>query len=91
MTRTLELPVDLYDALIDAASRLGTTPASWIAEHLPARPAPAGIEPEIRRDEALARLRSYAGSVSLGYPTGTDNEQIDADLAREYGDPHEPS
>jgi hypothetical protein len=36
-------------------------------------------------------VRQFAGTVSLGYPTGIDNEQIDADLAREYLDPHEPS
>jgi predicted DNA-binding antitoxin AbrB/MazE fold protein len=34
-------------------------------------------------------LRELFGSVDLGYPTGADNESIDADLAREYGDPHE--
>ncbi len=30
-------------------------------------------------------LRELFGSVDLGYPTGADNEGIDADLAREYG------
>lgn len=30
-------------------------------------------------------LREMFGSVSLGTPTGLDNEQIDADLAKEYG------
>ena len=29
------------------------------------------------------------GSVSLGHPTGSDNESIDADLGREYGSTHE--
>ena len=29
------------------------------------------------------------GSVSLGHPTGADNENIDADLAREYASRHE--
>lgn len=29
------------------------------------------------------------GSVDLGYPTGLDNESIDADLAREYMNTHE--
>lgn len=31
----------------------------------------------------------FFGSVSLGHPTGTDNESIDQDLAREYGSTHE--
>ncbi len=43
------------------------------------------------RRSALSRLLSHAGSIDMGRPTGTDNEQIDADLAREYGDSHEGS
>jgi hypothetical protein len=34
-------------------------------------------------------IREMFGSVSLGHPTGSDNEQIDADLGREYGSTHE--
>ena len=34
-------------------------------------------------------LSELFGSVDLGYPTGADNESIDADLAREYGATHE--
>ncbi len=34
-------------------------------------------------------IRELFGSVSLGHPTGSDNESIDADLAREYGSTHE--
>lgn len=34
-------------------------------------------------------IREMFGSVSLGHPTGSDNEQIDADLAREYSATHE--
>ncbi|MBA3694636.1 MAG: hypothetical protein H0X15_06970 [Acidobacteria bacterium] len=34
-------------------------------------------------------IRELFGSVSLGNPTGSDNESIDADLAREYGSTHE--
>ncbi|HEY3323214.1 MAG TPA: hypothetical protein VGP72_22360 [Planctomycetota bacterium] len=30
-------------------------------------------------------LRRFFGAVSLGHATGTTNEEIDADLAREYG------
>ena len=36
----------------------------------------------------LARLMAHAGAVDLGKPTGTDNESIEADLAREYGSSH---
>ena len=34
-------------------------------------------------------IRRFFGSVSLGHPTGSDNESIDRDLAREYGNTHE--
>ena len=34
-------------------------------------------------------LSELFGSVDLGYPTGADNESIDADLAREYASTHE--
>ncbi len=34
-------------------------------------------------------LQALFGSVSLGHPTGADNESIDADLAREYSSKHE--
>ena len=38
---------------------------------------------------AQPSLAQLFGSVSLGYPTGADNESIDRDLAREYGATHE--
>ena len=44
---------------------------------------------EEERAAAVDRLLSHA--VELGYPLDLDNERIDADLAREYGDSHEPS
>lgn len=34
-------------------------------------------------------IEKFFGSIDLGYPTGLDNEEIDADLAREYGSNHE--
>jgi len=39
--------------------------------------------------ESRGTLRELFGSIDLGYPTGADNESIDADLAREYGNNHE--
>ncbi len=40
---------------------------------------------EEQRQVALAGLMQHAGAVSSGNPRAGDNEQIDADLAREYG------
>jgi len=39
--------------------------------------------------ESTMQFESLIGTVSLGHPTGADNEQIDADLAREYAATHE--
>ena len=33
----------------------------------------------------MARLRRHAGAVNSSDPNSSDNERIDADLAREYG------
>ena len=86
MSRTLELPESVYESLVEAARSSGTTPADWIARRLPV-PRPAVTE--AARAAAMERIRRSI--VSLGYPTGTDNEQIDADLIRAYGDSHEPA
>jgi len=45
------------------------------------RPVETGATPG--RDAANARLRQQR--VSLGHPTGTENEAIDADLAHAFG------
>ena len=42
-----------------------------------------------QRAADLARILAHAGAVDLGKPTGTDNESIDADLARECGSSHQ--
>lgn len=60
--------------------------AEW-KERFGAKP-PVLLTPEEYQAERQ-RLRKHAGSVSLGRPTGIDNEAIDADLAREYGRTHE--
>ena len=48
-------------------------------------------KPETGGGEAKSAggIREMFGSVSLGHPTGSANEQIDADLASEYGATHE--
>ncbi|MDQ3711477.1 MAG: hypothetical protein M3388_04585 [Acidobacteriota bacterium] len=39
--------------------------------------------------ESNGGIREMFGSFSSGHPTGSDNESIDADLAREHGSTHE--
>ena len=38
---------------------------------------------------ARERFEQHFGEIDLGYSTGCDNDEIDADLAREYGSNHE--
>jgi hypothetical protein len=45
--------------------------------------------PVATSQESRGTLRELFGSIDLGYATGADNESIDADLAREYGNTHE--
>jgi hypothetical protein len=35
MSRSLELPNSIYQALLDAAGASGVTPVDWIAQRLP--------------------------------------------------------
>src|SRR5438105_15625527 len=88
MNRSLELPEGVYRDLLRAAEATGQTLAGWIQEHLPKNNR-AGNGQEVT-DEELAAADAALDEclVSLGHPLGADNEQIDADLAREYGDDH---
>jgi len=87
MARNLELPDEIYSGLIEAADSGGVAPAEWIASRLPRRARPFATEEERK----AARDRLFAHMFRSGRASDTDNEQIDADLAREYDDPHEPS
>ncbi len=42
------------------------------------------------RKKTPGLVRRHFGSINSGDPDSGNNEKIDADLAREYGDPHEP-
>ena len=82
MTRTLEATFDgkalIPDEPLDLkpSTRVRVTIETSRAPHTPGKGAQGG-------------LRELFGSVDLGYPTGADNETIDADLAREYACTHE--
>jgi hypothetical protein len=74
----LRLPEELREPLTEVAAVTGQTPEEWITAVVRQRLA--------QRDE---RLRRHFGAVNLGAPSGVDNEQIESDLARTYGDEHE--
>lgn len=86
MTRTLELPEEVYERLIQAARHGGLSPVDWIVEKLP-KPE----EDKLPDNESLrtARERLWDCVVSADHAVGIDNEQVDADLARSYLDPHD--
>ena len=88
MNRSLELPESVYMDLVRAAEARGTTPAGWIQEHLPKNGAIGNGSDASDEELAAADAALDDCLVSLGHAIGTDNEQIDADLAREYGDDH---
>jgi hypothetical protein len=80
----IELPDEVYRRLLSAAASAGQSPEQWAVANLQANlPTPQQTKGR------LPRLMRHAGAVDLGHPTGLDNEQIDADLAKEYADPHE--
>jgi predicted transcriptional regulator len=95
-TLTLELSDEVYTAIRHQAETVGTSPAQWIVTTLErqygkvrdwqsARTQRTEAEKQVARD----RFERHFGEVDLGYATGVDNEQIDADLAREYAATHE--
>jgi hypothetical protein len=86
MSQTVELPENVYVALVEAARADGVSLTEWIEGKLPR----SGLrtQSDQERAQALERLLRHAGAIDLGHPTGTDNDQIDADLAREYGGPN---
>lgn len=85
MTITLELTLEEEQRLQQYAAQQGKDArevALQAIKRLTPRPQPTAQE------IAAAKVELFSHTSSLGYATGLDNEQIDADLAREYGDDH---
>jgi hypothetical protein len=68
MSRSLELPDSINQALLNAAGAGGVTPVDWIAQRLPRLNGSASSKTE--RKAGLARLIQH--TVSLGKPTGAN-------------------
>jgi putative transcriptional regulator len=77
---------DLLEYVPEEPERVNSAPASTRDLEAGARPRPRGEPSEEEIEAANRRLEQTI--VSLGYATGLDNEQIDADLARAYEDDH---
>ena len=80
---TVTVPEEVYQPLVEEALKQGRTPEEEAALRL------QRSVPRRNGERRPGALRDLFGSVDLGPPIGIDNEQIDADLAREYADTHE--
>lgn len=91
-TVSFEIPDEIYELLQTVASQMGRSTEEvaleWLACLAP-KPRPQLTVEE--REAAEQRFRRHCGAVDSGNPRSADNEQIDADLAREYGNTHEDS
>ena len=89
-TLTFEVSDALYETFQQMAAKYGRTleevALEWLAKHAPQSRPQLAVE---EHQGAWERLLRHADAAHLGHPTGADNEQIDADLAREYGSTHE--
>jgi hypothetical protein len=83
---TLELSDEMYTFLKQQAEVAGISISEWITTSLEQQ---SGLQKkqqnEAEKEAARQRFRQHAGAIDLGYPTGADNESIDADLVRAYG------
>jgi hypothetical protein len=79
-SRTLRLPETVYQALDAAARAEGLTPSDWLAAHVPC----PGQEPADGAGASDDDAWLEECIVTAPHAVGSDNEQIDADLARAY-------
>ena len=85
---TLNVPDELYEPMMKAARQVKHPIEEWVLMRLGAQLRGASISEKTVTGD-MDRLMRHAGAIHLGYPTGADNEGIDADLAREWYALHE--
>ena len=92
-TLTIELSDTTYQAIERRARQAGELPArvavSMLEQQLECSGQVSKPATEAEKQAARQSFELLFGSVDLGYPISSENEDIDADLAREYGDAHE--
>jgi hypothetical protein len=85
-TLTLEIPDEVFSNFQKQAASKGETAEKFVLEIvLKNSPKTNGSLSEQEKEQALEELMKFAGAVNSGNPRSGDNEQIDADLAKEYG------
>jgi hypothetical protein len=85
---TLEISDEVYADLQRKANAVGVSMTEWIVTILSRQGETVTrvmLSPE-RQEQARQKFKSHAGAISLGHATGSDNQAIDADLARAYAD-----
>lgn len=97
-TLILELSDAVYTIIQRQAEAAGTSPEHWLAKTLERQYGPPHTGQRVEaqrtaaeRQAARERFERHFGAVARADAIGADNEQIDADLAREYTDTHEAS
>jgi hypothetical protein len=85
VTVTYDLPEEICVVLEQRAAAEGRRWEEVVAEHIaqcrPGRPSLSSEECRRR----VAAFERHFGAVDSGDPDSSDNERIDADLAKEYG------
>src|ERR1044072_6160379 len=96
---TVELSDELFSVIERQAVEANISPAQVASASLERYfHDQQGAKPKVRSrrrrndadpQAARERFEKHFGAIDLGYATGLNNEEIDADLEREYADAHE--
>ncbi|MGI8504782.1 MAG: hypothetical protein ACR2LR_27165 [Hassallia sp.] len=78
---TLELIDKVYTFLKQQAEVAGVPILEWITTCVEQSGLQKKQQNEAEKEAVRQRFRHHAGAIDLGYPTGADNESIDADLS----------
>ncbi|MGQ4648845.1 hypothetical protein [Lyngbya aestuarii] len=88
---TLELSDQIFTAIQQQAEAIGIPPeqlAATLLEHRFGQDLKL-LLPEAEKETARVGFERHFGTLNLEHPTDLDNENIDADLLREYASTHE--
>lgn len=85
-TIILEIPDEIFSSFQKQAESRGETAEKFVLE-IVLKNAPKAEEnlDEKEKSDALKELMKFSGAVNSGNSRSADNEQIDTDLAAEYG------
>jgi hypothetical protein len=77
---TLELSDEVYNTLQHQADAIGLSVTDWIITKLGNSDRVEEPSNKAQPEQARQRFKSHAGSISLGYATGINNESVDNDM-----------